>query len=294
VVHFKEQMAYLPTFQNKAIFKNLSTLEMINMARKDPEIETITNATFNKHLTGLSAIIKFAKINRKMKGEDPTIGLSMSTDDSVERLSYDDDDIKNIFSHKIYKETIDKWNSKQWLPIFALYHGMRMEEIGQLLVQDIKTVKDVLYIRISPYDDAGTECKSVKNGTERDIPIHKRLIELGFLEYLNSKKNQRLLFPDLKQLPDKLKPELSKKTHYFSKWYGVQREGFGVQNSRKTFHSFRHAFKDASRRYISDEEIRDRLTGHKNNSVGRSYGDGHAMLALKEAIDKITYETFPL
>jgi len=47
--------------------------------------------------------------------------------------------------------------------------------------------------------------------------------------------------------------------------------------------------KDACRRAGLSEEVHDVLTGHKNGSVGRTYGLGVALKVLADSMAKVRY-----
>ncbi|WP_158699548.1 site-specific integrase [Magnetospirillum gryphiswaldense] len=119
----------------------------------------------------------------------------------------------------------------------------------------------------------------------RNVPLHPKVIEIGFLKYKNSiaESGHRRVFPRLRE-------RNGVRTVYFSKWYGRQREHFGISDTRKVFHSFRHTFKDACRSADMPEDVHDALTGHANNSVGRQYGTGHPLVNLAKWMEKISYD----
>ncbi|MEO6563832.1 MAG: DUF6538 domain-containing protein [Nitrosospira sp.] len=91
-----------------------------------------------------------------------------------------------------------------WLPHVGLYTGARVNEICQLnpqidIFQDSDSGLWCLWINEKTESDARIR-KSVKTGDSRKVPIHKKLIELGFLEYVNRVKSEgaKLLFPKWK------------------------------------------------------------------------------------------------
>jgi len=281
MMKFKFDGMRLPKFRRKYENLGMSIQEMIDECDVDDEIETIKGKTFNQWLSGLSAVCKCAVRNRQLS-RDNTTGFRMSENDSDKRQPYDDDDIKSIFSHKVFKEPRESWNEYQWIPLIAFYTGMRIEEIAQLLCEDIKQKNGVWYFRISERDDAGNVCKTVKTGEDRSIPIHNILIEHGILDYYEKVKAGKKFFPDIKIYR-------GRSSHYFSKWWGGQRDVFNISDHRKVFHSIRHSFKDACRNAMLDEEIHDKITGHSGASVGRDYGSGHLLRILKENINKIEF-----
>lgn len=102
------------------------------------------------------------------------------------------------------------------------------------------------------------------------------------------------LFPELPHDP----AEVLSSSRTFTKWWGMwcERnggEGSGINDPNKTFHSFRHSFKRACRDAGLGEEIHDLLTGHKGASVGRGYGQGAGLKVLSEAIERVSYPSFP-
>jgi integrase len=88
-----------------------------------------------------------------------------------------------------------------WLPLVGLYTGARVNEICQLnpqtdILEDAET--GVNYFWITKDTEADSRItKSVKTGDSRKVPIHKKLIELGFLEYVQKVRaaGSRLIFP---------------------------------------------------------------------------------------------------
>jgi hypothetical protein len=90
------------------------------------------------------------------------------------------------------------------------------------------------------------------------------------------------LFPELRATRFSL-------TAAWSKYWGRHaRSVCGIADSRKTFHSFRHGWKDAARA-VMPEEHHDAITGHSNGSVGRSYGTGVPLKVLADSMAKVQY-----
>ncbi|MFM0673608.1 DUF6538 domain-containing protein [Paraburkholderia sediminicola] len=173
-----------------------------------------------------------------------------------------------------------------WLPIIALYTGARREEIGQLRREDVKqeTYRDTngktqkahfLYIT----DDDDTQ--RIKNqSSRRRVPVHAELIRMGFMDYV--RKQSGPIFPDLK--PDKNGRVTSAFGKVFSK---ALRTTYGVSDSRKTFHSFRHLFKEVLREHDVPKAVNDALTGHSAGDAAEDYGgEFYPIRPLVEAMQK--------
>ena len=196
------------------------------------------------------------------------------------RLPYETEDLKAIFRSLVYssgaRPAAGAGEAAYWLPLLALFTGARLEELGQLLVTDVKRESGVCYLDINTLDEG----KSLKTrSSRRRVPLHAELIRLGFLKYVSKLPPQGSLWPDPK--PD----NKGKLTGNWSKWWGrYARQEAGITDPRKVFHSFRHTFKDATRAAGIDEALSDALTGHSGGGVRRTYGRGYPIEKLAEAI----------
>lgn len=91
--------------------------------------------------------------------------------------------------HPDYPETT-------WIPLIMLFSGMRCNEVAQLYVDDIRKAGDVIYFRIT--GDPARNQRVKAESSCRNIPVHRKLIELGFLEYvlIMHQTSQDRLFPN--------------------------------------------------------------------------------------------------
>ena len=83
------------------------------------------------------------------------------------------------------------------MPLLGLYTGARLNELCQLYVNDIRQIDKIWCIDIN----RNTNDKKLKNASsERIIPIHPKLIELRFLEFVKEQKSNQSqrLFSHLK------------------------------------------------------------------------------------------------
>ena len=97
-------------------------------------------------------------------------------------------------------------------------------------------------------------------------------------------KGDKRLFPGLS--PDS-KGTL---TGNFSKRFGRHlRVRLKITDRRKTFHSFRHTFKDACRAEGIENVISDALQGHSSGTVSGTYGTGYPLPVLAAAMGKVQY-----
>src|SRR5207302_3422800 len=137
------------------------------------------------------------------------------------------------------------------LPLMCLFLGLRPNEAAQMHVADLKcTEKGTWYLHIiataEEDDDSGsaTSVKTMKTATSRrKIPLHPELIKIGFLHFVEQRKQAGAgprLFPDLK--PDKYGNVASYALKRFRETYlpdAIKME------PRQSFYSFRHSWRDA-------------------------------------------------
>lgn len=246
--------------------------------------------TVNKKLALLRAVIQVA-IDDEMEGlNEQSFNPFRNTEveepkGAKPRIAYSIEQLNALMASPVFAEgarpIAGRGEAAYWLPLLALYTGARLEELGQLRIEDVQTLQDVPFLFLRP------EAGSIKTGEERRVPLHPEVLRLGFLEYIEKvkQKGELVVFPLLDV------SSRGKRTVMWGKWYGrYLRETLKIEDPRITFHSFRHTFKDACREAGITEEVHDALTGHKRGNVGRSYGgDGFPLGVLAEAVKKISY-----
>jgi integrase len=176
-------------------------------------------------------------------------------------------------------------DSRYWLPILALWHGGRLEEFGGCRLDQISEADGIWH-----FD--WTERKLKTPESSRLLPIHPMMKTLGFERHITTQReaDHEFLFPDL---PHDSGDDAS--TAAFSKWFGRWMTANGLPDGDLDFHAFRHTFKRACRDAKLPEEIHDLLTGHVGRGgVSRAYGQGAELKTLADALEKVSYPSFPL
>jgi integrase len=171
-----------------------------------------------------------------------------------------------------------------WAVPLGLFHGMRLGEIAQLDRSDLVERDGVWCLLVRPSeDDEDEQGKSAKTDTSvRTVPLHRRVIELGFLDYAATLTGSKL-FPGVR--PDKR----GRWSGLVSDWFGKYRKRLGLRERWVDFHGLRATWKTAANGAGLLENVHDAITGHDNKSVGRMYG-GIPVAVLKEAIDRIDFD----
>ena len=176
-----------------------------------------------------------------------------------------------------------------WLPLIALFTGMRIGEIVQLLASDVKTEVGITYFDITKGSDEEDEFKRIKNaGSERKMPIPQVLFDLGFGDVIAKAPKSGRLFPEIPIAEGKHPSRTA------TQWWTRYGRGAGFYHKTTTFHSFRHAFTDAMRDAEILDYVQHALTGHTEGTAHDGYGEGVSIRRLKEAVDKVHYPSIDL
>jgi len=305
---FKLELRKYPN--TKKDVSKLGFLEAIAKFERDkPGYPRLSDTTQYGYWRHYNIVWKFAHGRRMIPFNPVAAVMPKKPEPATTRVHYDADDIAAIFSAPLFHGASVMLNNKgrrwayattpghvlvkdayYWIPLFALFHGVRLEEIGGARVSELIKVED-------RWAFDWTDRTNLKNATSsRVLPIHQKLIELGFIEYVQGQPKEGFIFPELPHHPD----DEEAGTRQFSKWWGmwctanakVKGQGIDVPVV-KVFHSFRHSFKRAARGRV-EKQISDLLSGHKGtNDVSQKYGFGADFEVLVENIDKIAYPSFP-
>ena len=114
----------------------------------------------------------------------------------------------------------------------------------------------------------GGDRKLKNKQSERDVPIHSKLLELGFVEYVKSQKaqEQERVFPKLRKGRDGFQAAASKWFHEY-----CERCGVGVVDQDreiKGFHSLRHTVATVlanSKAENMYERVINQILGHEKD-----------------------------
>ncbi|AFL69389.1 site-specific integrase [Sulfurospirillum barnesii] len=280
---YRTVLLKLPTNMNKIPqYKDKSIQELTEMNKAS----TLTKRTINEYITSLSAMIEWAIIQGYLINNiTKNLKLKIPRKNRDDRLPFNPEEIRIIF------EAIKPFQTKKphlyYVTFIGLYNGLRLNEICQLHIEDIKKVKDIWCFDINEdINSQGELVKSVKNEpSKRIVPMHPKLVELGFLDYYRSivtDKHTRV-FPLLTKQRDGYGKVI---TNFFTK---LQSSMIANQN-KKVFHSTRHNFIQKLKNARVDDHLRKAITGRSDDDIDYdSYGDGILLEELLEAVQKVSY-----
>jgi integrase len=272
----------------------------INPIHDTKNDEKLSYTTQDKYFTMIRSFLKWAvdeELIPEMPGRNIKLIKNPKSDRGSDREPYSMAQLEKIFASPLYtgskshSRRVEIGNFKTqdayyWIPLVALFSGMRLGEIVQLSTHDLKFENDVWFFYIGP--DADSD-KSFKTKTSvRKVPVHNQLINLGFIEYykkIKAAKRSRIFY----EIDRSASGDFSGN---FSKWWSRYMAKTKIGTASTTFHSFRHNFIDALREANVHEDIRRSLAGHTagNSSDAHSnYGHGTSIKRLKIEIDKLDY-----
>lgn len=247
---------------------------------------TISVTTYNNYIKNLSTVFAYAK----KEGVSTNNPFSyMKIHKKVKASSYRDaftsEEVALIFeSTAKYRHT--KRDFKYWLPRLAYCSGARLNELCQLYSDDVRLINDVACIHIR----AGRPDQRLKTpAAERVVPVHSKLVELGFLDYVKSQGGR--IFPTLRH---------SEKHGYSatpSRWFGRFKVDIGLvgdDSGKKDFHSFRHTVADELKQKGVSENLIGGVLGHITGGLTNTrYGKDYKPEVLKPVIEMLEPEQTP-
>jgi len=191
-------------------------------------------------------------------------------------------ELQKFFHDPRFKEKDEEF---RWISVILPYSGMRPAEVCQLQVSDIRTEDNIPYFSISENEEG----KYVKNNNSiRCVPIHPKLIELGWLDYVANRK-ARGLTQLFSYKPDNQFDDWSKS--YCIK-IGKYQTSIGMKaGERPTSYGFRHTFIDELKQKGAKEIVTAQIVGHANGGItyGR-YGKRLPLVQLAETVKLIHYD----
>jgi integrase len=298
-------LLWLPSNAEKK-FPKLSPIAAARMAKEKGLTGRLSPASVNGYMTKFRAVMNFCQ-NEGWIERNPAKGLQVI--DRVrrrdKRLPFSTEQLRLIFDAPIYRGCVNDRagystpgqahprRGRFWVPLIALFSGMRMNEICQLHVADVHRLDgvDCFFVTEGPSDaDSGKRLKTA--ASERFVPVHRTLIEIGFMTFVEERRvaGAVRLFSELH------KSSTGYYSDPFSKWFRRFLERAGASREKTCFHSFRHCYRDALREARIDHEVALALggwssgSGNEGSETAANYGRGYRVATLLEALEKVRYD----
>jgi len=252
---FRTLLEQAPANRSKAV----NSLSLENQAKAQGK--KLSASTVRNIFMHLSAMFRVA-LEDDLLDEHPFDSFKMRKKVQAinEDIPFTDDEIRTIFRLPLFQGEPSLYGEMAyWIPIILYYTGARVEEIGQLRRADIVNAFGVPCFKIHMGEE-----QSVKTaGSVRYVPIHNHILELGFIDFVNTREGQ--LFAEKSDVNDKY-------AYNYGRWWGRLIRKHGVRKEVKPSHSFRHYFITQCRALDVREDTQNNVLGHVPGSVPQRYG----------------------
>lgn len=243
----------------------------------------------------------------------PKLNAKKEKEHQNPRLPYTSEQLNELFTSDWYRPQAKNWRGKMksdlgaryWIPLLCLWHGFRVTEATQIQTHDIDIEKSLIKIQVSETEDEVGPERSVKNAaSSRMIPIHPKILALGFMRFVTDMKlhyENGPLFPSALPTPGGKSPQWGRSYAQAFLRYVRDKLNFGSGYGN---HSFRHGLEDRIRAakveqmwpeglshiYTGRSSTRqqDKPTSPEEGSE-KDYGYGYSHDAIRRFISRIEY-----
>ncbi|WP_309864757.1 site-specific integrase [Luteibacter sp. 1214] len=294
-----DALAVWPAYlHNLPDYKDVPARKVVAKARHERP-PALRKATQRKHVLSINAFFNWC-VELKAIESNPfrVIQLTRYREAVPENKNpFSPQDLKALFHPD--RQRLHNAPHKTWIPLVALLSGMRVNEISQLHVADIKceevmddqdNVHTIHYFDVTPFRKG----QSLKTAySHRRVPIHSKLIDAGFLRYVDDVRDSGALhlFPGL---PWKEGGPGRAITRWFNR--NFLRKECGITDRTKTFHCFRHTLTTLAERCGIPKSVRTTINGHSNGAgiEEKRYIARGSLLECKQALEKLRYPEFDI
>jgi len=244
--------------------------------------------TAKKQLDWVKTLLNFAERDLRWIKRNLWSGISIEKTRGSPRELWEPEDLRGLFGTPLFtKYAIPKASKASadaayWVPLLGAFTGARISEIAQLRIEDVRASGAVPYLA---FRDTG-EGRSLKTkATRREVPIHSRLLRLGFLEYVADIKKRGAV-----QVFPAINPSSSNGAGAsVGQWFGEYKKGLGFGTNTKVFHSFRHTVRSRLIESGVAETIIDRLLGHEEAGERARKNTRLSLASLFLSVEKLSF-----
>lgn len=295
---FRAALYKLPKSWGKSPADRNATREeiMARAAKLPPEKVGLSIGTINRHLEHLGQIVEWASdegiaVNPKLK--PGKLRRKDTVRDCDKKQAFTETDLRRLFKSPVWSGSKSEYhqtdpgpdiyqNGTYWTPLLGTFTGARREEVAGLAPADIVEIDGIPCLNIED-----SELRRIKNiSSKRLVPIHSRLITLGFLDFVETARAESRidLFPDLRE------PATGKHGRKLGRrMRQIVDKTFGAEGAGLSFHSLRHYVQGTLEHVpeVTDKVLRD-IVGHEGKDTHeRTYSKPAPPAVLQAAIEKL-------
>ncbi|WP_228720077.1 site-specific integrase [Methylococcus geothermalis] len=251
------------------------------------ERRRLSASTVNGHLSSLSALFNWAIAQKRHAlAENPCSGCKLPAGaviaeqrQQAAEKPFTHEQLRAFFEGDETRADFDM-PYKYWVPLIQLHTGARIGEICQLEPKDIALLDN----RIPAFRFVAS---TARGKSERRVPVHPKLIDLGLLAYIEGVSGLDTLWPGL------IIPRLGSKGQNVGMWLSRHLERHGLKRSGRRTEAFRSTFQHYMRLAGVPELHINAILGHRDR---KSAGTARKPLwatqpdALLNSLAKLDYE----
>lgn len=205
---------------------------------------------------------------------------------------YTEEELKKMFDPKydFFKENPDVF----WAVLIALFTGSR-HTAAITLQYDNFPVKEG--IQCIDFNKNHPIKKTKTDATVRIIPMHSKLIELGFLDYIHRHKKERkatnkdFIFPDCLTNSGKCTEHFFDRGFFpFLKELEIKKKNTKEYKDHHDFHSFRKNINKALEKAKVEPTYINDIIGWEGKDVRETNYSQHTIPEIKEQLEKLHYD----
>lgn len=286
-------LAALQEFLPRSTPATLTRAQVTDWLRHERETRGNSAKTLEKKGTLVGAMFSVA-VKDELLEKNPfaqfdysRFALKEGIEPENERDPFTLEQIKRIFSKDegLFSPEISSlsggggYHARVWICLLSFLSGARLDELGRLTPADIE---------LEPLPHFCVR-RGKTQSSVREVPLHPKLIELGFLNYVAAIRaaGHTSLWPNLKTRSD-----VFSNSEVLGKWFNRFIHETLKMPVSVVFHSFRHTFKDMCRDALIPRDLHHALTGHLKSdddrkNVGDDYGKGFSLQTKFEQIRRI-------
>lgn len=309
--NFVNDLAFMPKAMSLR-FPGMSLEKAIkaNRALEKPFPTPAPNTIRDNYYAPIRWLLNYA-VELDALPSNPAHGVKVTGADKGRRASrkplFKVEELNAIFQHPVFAgcRSEDRPNTpgdhvfddhRKWTPLLMLFSGARPSEIAQLAVADVRGDNAIPYISVlteydpSDPDDHDFVLSHKTENARREIPIHPKLIELGFLDYVRARRDAG----DVRLFPGWVASKDRRKLYSAARWIrNLNEKVIPTVTSRvpkPTLYSFRHTWKTLMAAHMVPPQYQNQLIGHSQSGMDEHYLHDMGIENLYAAIEKISYK----
>jgi len=277
IVAYKQALLETPLYYTRRFpGLTLPQARRANRQRAEP-LPCLAPQTINmKWLSHLTTVLQWAVDNDYAKS-NPAKGVRVMTPSASQkepsRKPFSAQELELIFGHDLFKNPAE-YGLKQWATLVMLYTGVRgSSEMAQLPLDAVHELQGVMVF------DLDGKLKNTRS--KRLVPLHRDLVRIGFLKYVEYQKRSGSdrLFPDWEPV-DRV-----------NDWFNVTflRKTLGITDKSKVFYSFRHTLMTALTREGCPRELVEMITGHRPQGISSVYIQESPVELMQKQLNRASF-----